>query len=43
MKGVYPHEEIAALPPDIKVEQVISLEVPELGAKRHLVVMRVLT
>lgn len=43
MKGVYPHEEIAALPSDIKVEQVISLEVPELGAKRHLVVMRVLT
>lgn len=43
MKGVYPHEEIAALPPDIKVEQVVSLEVPELGAKRHLVVMRVLT
>jgi 16S rRNA (guanine527-N7)-methyltransferase len=43
MKGVYPHEEIAALPPDIRVEQVISLEVPELGAKRHLVVMRVLT
>lgn len=43
MKGVYPYEEIAALPPDIKVEQVISLEVPELGAKRHLVVLRVLT
>lgn len=43
MKGVYPYEEIAALPPDIKVEEVISLEVPELGAKRHLVVMRVLT
>ena len=43
MKGVYPYEEIAALPPDIKVEAVIPLEVPELGAKRHLVVMRVLT
>ena len=43
MKGVYPYEEIAALPPDIKVEEVIALEVPELGAKRHLVVMRVLT
>lgn len=43
MKGVYPYEEIAALPADIKVEQVISLEVPELGAKRHLVVMRVIT
>lgn len=43
MKGVYPYEEIAALPPDIKVEEVISLEIPELGAKRHLVVMRVLT
>jgi 16S rRNA (guanine527-N7)-methyltransferase len=43
MKGVYPYEEIVALPPDVKVEEVISLEVPELGAKRHLVVMRVLT
>jgi 16S rRNA (guanine527-N7)-methyltransferase len=42
MKGVYPEKEMAALPPDIKVEEVISLDVPELGAKRHLVVMRVL-
>lgn len=43
MKGVYPDEEIAALPLDIKVEDVISLDIPELGAKRHLVVMRVLS
>jgi 16S rRNA (guanine527-N7)-methyltransferase len=42
MKGVYPEAEMAALPSDIKVEQVISLDVPELGAQRHLVVMRVL-
>lgn len=40
MKGVYPYEEIAGLPGDIKVEKVVSLEVPGLEAKRHLVVMR---
>lgn len=41
MKGVHPYEEIAALPADVKVERVISLDVPGLEAKRHLVVMRI--
>jgi 16S rRNA (guanine527-N7)-methyltransferase len=41
MKGVHPYEEIAALPADTKVERVISLDVPGLEAKRHLVVMRI--
>jgi 16S rRNA (guanine527-N7)-methyltransferase len=37
MKGVYPHEEIAGLPPDCSVARVVELQVPTLGAKRHLV------
>jgi 16S rRNA (guanine527-N7)-methyltransferase len=41
MKGLYPYEEIAQLPADVSVQQTISLEVPGLGATRHLVVMRV--
>lgn len=41
MKGVYPHEELAQLPADVKVEQVIPLAVPGLDANRHLVVMEV--
>jgi 16S rRNA (guanine527-N7)-methyltransferase len=41
MKGVHPYEEIAALPADVRVERVISLDVPGLAAKRHLVVMRI--
>jgi 16S rRNA (guanine527-N7)-methyltransferase len=41
MKGVYPHEELAQLPPDITVEHVFPLTVPGLDANRHLVVMGV--
>lgn len=41
MKGVYPQEEMAALPENVKVEQVVSLNVPGLNAERHLVQMRV--
>ena len=41
MKGVYPHEELAQLPANIKVENVIPLTVPGLDANRHLVVMEV--
>jgi 16S rRNA (guanine527-N7)-methyltransferase len=41
MKGVYPHEELAQLPANIKVERVIPLTVPGLDANRHLVVMEV--
>jgi 16S rRNA (guanine527-N7)-methyltransferase len=41
MKGVYPHEELAQLPAGVRVEVVIPLDVPELGAARHLVLLRV--
>ena len=41
MKGVYPHEELAQLPANIKAEHVIPLTVPGLDANRHLVVMEV--
>jgi len=41
MKGLHPYEEIAQLPADVSVQQTLSLEVPGLGATRHLVVMRV--
>jgi 16S rRNA (guanine527-N7)-methyltransferase len=41
MKGVRPEEEIARLPQDIVVEQVIRLQVPLLEAERHLVEMTV--
>lgn len=40
MKGVYPHEEILKLPASFKVEKVAELHVPELDAKRHLVVLK---
>lgn len=41
MKGLHPYEEIAQLPAGVSVEKTLSLEVPGLGAARHLVVMRV--
>jgi 16S rRNA (guanine527-N7)-methyltransferase len=41
MKGLHPYEEIAQLPADVSVQQMLSLKVPGLGATRHLVVMRV--
>lgn len=40
MKGVHPHEEIAHLPPECRMEQVYKLKVPGLDAERHLVVLR---
>ncbi|MGB9151157.1 MAG: 16S rRNA (guanine(527)-N(7))-methyltransferase RsmG [Burkholderiales bacterium] len=40
MKGVFPHEEIIKLPAAFKVEKVAELHVPELDAKRHLVVLK---
>jgi len=39
MKGVYPDEEIAALPADIRVIDAPALKVPGLDATRHLIVM----
>nr|WP_218142691.1 16S rRNA (guanine(527)-N(7))-methyltransferase RsmG [Formivibrio citricus] len=37
LKGVYPHEEIALLPADVKVAGVDHLKVPGIEAERHLV------
>lgn len=39
LKGVYPYEEIAQLPPDIQVQHVHKLSVPFLDAERHVVIM----
>lgn len=40
MKGVRPDDEIAALPADILVEQIIPLHVPGLDAERHLIILK---
>jgi 16S rRNA (guanine527-N7)-methyltransferase len=40
MKGVYPTEEISALPSTVKLMRAVKLHVPLLGAERHLVVLR---
>jgi len=39
MKGVLPADELAALPPGVKLEEAIALQVPELDAQRHLLVL----
>jgi 16S rRNA (guanine527-N7)-methyltransferase len=39
MKGLYPHEELAQLPAQARLREVVALEVPGLDAQRHLVVM----
>ena len=39
MKGVYPFEELARVPPTHRVAGVIELAVPSLEAKRHLVAL----
>lgn len=39
MKGVMPHEELAGLPPDIRICSVERLHVPGLDGERHLVVL----
>ncbi|MGF6148007.1 Ribosomal RNA small subunit methyltransferase G [Kingella potus] len=39
MKGVYPQEEIARLPPWVRVAAADSLEVPGLDAERHMVLL----
>jgi 16S rRNA (guanine527-N7)-methyltransferase len=41
MKGVYPHEELGHLPPDIHVIDVPELRVPGIEGRRHLVIMEV--
>lgn len=40
MKGVHPFDEIAKVPASHRVERVVELTVPQLDAKRHLVLMR---
>jgi len=40
MKGVWPHDEIARLPGNVRVEKVHALTVPGVDAERHLIVMR---
>ena len=39
MKGVFPDEEIAELPPTVRVVATPALQVPGLDAERHLIVM----
>ena len=39
MKGVHPDEELAALPAQFAVQAARVLDVPGLGATRHLVIM----
>ncbi len=39
MKGVYPDEEVALLPPAFRVVAAPALNVPGLDAERHLIVM----
>jgi len=36
MKGVHPHEEISRLPAGWMVSRIVELQVPQLGASRHL-------
>ena len=40
MKGVRPEAELTALPADIVVDAVIPLQVPGLGADRHLIILK---
>ena len=40
MKGVHPFDEIARLPASYVVEEVILLNVPQVDAQRHLVVLK---
>ena len=40
MKGVRPDDEIATLPADIVVNQIIPLHVPGLDAERHLIILK---
>ncbi len=39
MKGVYPHEELAQLPGDFHLRNVVALNVPGLDAERHAAVL----
>ena len=40
MKGLYPHDELAALPDDFRVEAEHLLQVPGCQGQRHLLILR---
>ena len=40
MKGAVPHDEVAALPADVRVEATPALRVPGIVGERHLVIMK---
>ena len=40
MKGLYPDEELEQLPPEVRLENVVRIDVPGLRAARHLVILR---
>lgn len=40
MKGVYPYDELAQLPPQAWTARVVPLHVPGLEAQRHLIIIR---
>ena len=40
MKGVRPEDELAELPPDVRIETIVPLAVPGLDAERHLLILK---
>lgn len=40
LKGLVPDDEIAQLPPELSMESLIKLQVPQLEGERHLVVIK---
>ena len=40
MKGVFPDEELLALPSDVQCVKTVELKVPELDAERHLIFLK---
>jgi 16S rRNA (guanine527-N7)-methyltransferase len=40
MKGIYPHEELAQLPEDFLLRDVVALQVPGLNAERHAALLQ---
>jgi 16S rRNA (guanine527-N7)-methyltransferase len=40
MKGIHPDEELAQLGPEVRIQKVVSLNVPGLRASRHLVLLQ---
>ena len=39
MKGVHPYDELAQLPEDVEVMEIVPIQVPGLNAQRHLVIL----